>query len=216
MLPVLGSHALHVGWEACAWSHWQQQRFLVWSGLHWSPKGHHHPFSGTTGPNTPLVFRSALGRIFTWWRHWSFPQTTKKRTRERWKGKIHYVVAFLTAWGKETWILPFYSFSAWVHSGFLGKKNASSGVKWCDLLEEVLLQWLTAQGASGWLFTSDRRRNAMDLNVFLWEKQCTHINLSYTGKLRHTSPSVLCGNNMYSNMGIWACKFCVLWPPRTK
>lgn len=106
------------------------------------------------------------------------------------------------AWGKETWILPFFSFSTGVHSGFPGKKNASSGVKWCDLLEEVLLQWLTAEGASGWLFTSDRRRNVMELNEFLEAKQCIHVNLSYIGKLCHTSPSVLCGNNKYSNMGI--------------
>lgn len=42
----------------------------------------------------------------------------------------------------------------------------------------------------------------MELNVFLGAKQCTHINLSYIGKLCHTSPSVLSGNGMYSNLGI--------------
>lgn len=37
--------------------------------------------------------------------------------------------------------------------GFLGKKNASCGMKQYDLLEEVLLQWIAVKGASGCLST---------------------------------------------------------------
>lgn len=144
--------------------------------------------------------------------YWSSPLLRKEQGKDE-KVKFTMLVPF---WQRGEKKLGFYLFSASQVSSFWlsGKEKC---LEWSDLLEEILLQWLTAQGASGWLFASNRRRNVMELNAFVEAKQCTHINLSHIGKLCHTSPSLLCGTSMYSNMGIWACKFCsVLWPPRTK
>lgn len=141
---------------------------------------------------------------------WSSPLLRKEQGKDE-KVKFAMLVPF---WQREEKKLGFYFFQLlnWSSFWLSGKEKC---LKWSDLLEEVLLQWLTAQGASGWLLTSNGRRNVMELNVFLEAKQCTHINLYYIEKLCHTSPSVLCGKNVYSDMGIWACKFCVLWSPRT-
>lgn len=128
--------------EPCPWSHWQQQRCLVWGGLR---------------INTPhflvLLLSTPLWSSKVYWGEYShvgdiliFP-TAWKRTRERWKGKIHYVGAFLTAWGKETWILPFFSFSSEFILTFWERKMPwmewFAGRDFAAVAHSTRCQWLT-------------------------------------------------------------------------